>query len=75
MAQETEDLELDEKTVQAGVQAILSDPAKGTYFLLEVGFRFCARQCWTQLQDTANLLYPLLAPGRWEDCCPADDYL
>ncbi|KAK9908531.1 hypothetical protein WJX75_009267 [Coccomyxa subellipsoidea] len=35
MAKETEDLDLDEKTVQAGVMALLSDPSKGTYFLLE----------------------------------------
>ncbi|EIE21603.1 acyl-CoA N-acyltransferase [Coccomyxa subellipsoidea C-169] len=43
MAKETEDLELDEKTVQAGVQAILSDPAKGTYFLLEEGGKIVAQ--------------------------------
>ncbi len=34
--QETEDLELDEQTVKAGVLAVLTDPSKGTYFLLEV---------------------------------------
>ncbi|CAL8469425.1 g8966 [Coccomyxa elongata] len=35
MAKETEDLELDEQTVNAGVLAVLTDPSKGTYFLLE----------------------------------------
>ena len=35
LAQETEDLRLDLSVVQSGVEAILRDPAKGTYFVAE----------------------------------------
>lgn len=36
MAQETEDLELDAGTLRAGVAALLADPAKGYYKVVEV---------------------------------------
>ena len=35
MAKETEDLQLDEKTVYAGVKAVMDDPSKGRYFVAE----------------------------------------
>jgi hypothetical protein len=35
-AQETEDLALDEQTVRAGAEAVLRDPAKGSYFVVTV---------------------------------------
>ncbi len=35
MARETEDKELDEATVQAGMQAVLDDPGLGEYFVAE----------------------------------------
>ena len=34
--QETEDLELDPQVASKGVAALLKDPAKGRYFVLEV---------------------------------------
>jgi GNAT superfamily N-acetyltransferase len=37
LALETEDLRLDPECVQAGVAALLADPAKGIYFVAEVG--------------------------------------
>ncbi|GAB4821963.1 hypothetical protein N2152v2_009009 [Parachlorella kessleri] len=37
IAKETEDLELDKDTVVAGVGAILQDPSKGRYYVVEVG--------------------------------------
>ena len=49
MPQETEDLALEPKLVHAGVAAVLSDPAKGAYFVLTVrarkpwGFRVLRR--------------------------------
>lgn len=36
MARETEDLELSEDTVTAGVRAVFDDPAKGWYWMAEV---------------------------------------
>jgi GNAT superfamily N-acetyltransferase len=36
LAEETEPLRLDPETVRAGVAAILSDPAKGIYFVAEI---------------------------------------
>jgi GNAT superfamily N-acetyltransferase len=36
LAAETEDLHLEPECVQAGVEALLKDPAKGIYFLAEV---------------------------------------
>lgn len=36
MALETEDLELDRPTVEAGVAAVFRDPAKGTYWVAEM---------------------------------------
>ncbi|MFB6240308.1 MAG: GNAT family N-acetyltransferase [Gemmatimonadota bacterium] len=35
LARETEDRELDEDTLRAGVNALLSDPARGRYYLAE----------------------------------------
>jgi ribosomal protein S18 acetylase RimI-like enzyme len=37
LARETENLVLEPARVQAGVQALLQDPAKGTYFVAEAG--------------------------------------
>jgi GNAT superfamily N-acetyltransferase len=37
LAQETEHLELDPILLRAGVDAVLSDPAKGTYWVAEAG--------------------------------------
>ncbi len=37
LARETEDMQLDAAVVQAGVEALVRDPAKGTYFVAEVG--------------------------------------
>lgn len=37
--QETEDLDLDRSTAREGVKTLLSDPTKGTYFVLEVQSR------------------------------------
>lgn len=39
LAQETEELRLDPATVRAGVEAILSDTAKGLYYVAELGAR------------------------------------
>jgi GNAT superfamily N-acetyltransferase len=36
LAHETEDMELDAKTVRAGVEALLRDQSKGIYFVAEV---------------------------------------
>ena len=35
LAWETEDLKLDQKTVEAGVRAVLEDPSKGRYLVVE----------------------------------------
>jgi ribosomal protein S18 acetylase RimI-like enzyme len=37
MARETEDLALDEATLRAGVAALLADPARGRWFVVESG--------------------------------------
>jgi GNAT superfamily N-acetyltransferase len=37
MAKETEDLELDRGTVIRGVEAVFSDPAKGSYWVAVIG--------------------------------------
>ena len=37
MLQETEDVKLDPKIASEGVAALLTDPAKGRYFVVEVG--------------------------------------
>ncbi len=39
LARETEDLALDPETVRAGVKALLTDPAKGIYYVAELGGR------------------------------------
>ena len=39
MALETEDLQLDQATVERGVQAVFNDPAKGNYYVAEVDGR------------------------------------
>lgn len=52
LAKESEHLLLDLKTVTAGVTALLSDPAKGVYFVAE---------------DGAELLGQLLITYEWSD--------
>jgi len=47
MALETEDLRLDDATLREGVAAILSDPAKGMYYLVEEGGVTCAQMMIT----------------------------
>jgi GNAT superfamily N-acetyltransferase len=37
LALETEDIDLDPTRVRAGVEALIRDPAKGTYFVAEIG--------------------------------------
>ncbi len=37
LARETEDVRLNPNTVEQGVKAVLADPAKGRYFVAEVG--------------------------------------
>jgi ribosomal protein S18 acetylase RimI-like enzyme len=37
LARETEDMKLNPSTVEQGVKAVLADPAKGRYFVAEVG--------------------------------------
>ncbi len=37
LLQETEDVKLDPKIASQGVAALLEDPAKGRYYVLEVG--------------------------------------
>ena len=36
MALETEDLQLDKKTVDKGVEAVFKDPSKGNYYIAEI---------------------------------------
>jgi GNAT superfamily N-acetyltransferase len=42
MAKETEDLELDPPTVEAGVQAVFDDPSKGQYWVARSGSKSVA---------------------------------
>lgn len=43
LAKETEDIDLDQDVVNAGVSAVLHDKSKGTYFLAQIGEKVVAQ--------------------------------
>jgi GNAT superfamily N-acetyltransferase len=58
MARETEGLELDPDRLRAGVAAVLTDPAKGTYWVAEYGGRFAGQLLITyEWSDWRNGLF------------------
>ena len=57
LARESENLSLDPARVRAGVEALLRDPAKGTYFVAEAG---------------GAVVGQLLITREWSDWCNGD---
>jgi ribosomal protein S18 acetylase RimI-like enzyme len=57
LAKESENLVLDPPRVRAGVAALLRDPAKGTYFVAEVG---------------GEVVGQVLITHEWSDWCNGD---
>ena len=55
LAQESEQLRLDPKCVSAGVAALLTDPAKGVYFLADGGVCLPSRQLRDGPEETQDL--------------------
>ena len=58
MARETEDLDLEDETIRAGVEALLADPAKGRYFVAD----------WhAERAEAAQTAGQLMVTPEWSD--------
>ena len=68
MARETEELELDRGTVEAGVRAVFEDPAKGEYLIAEEGSRVIAEEGSRGLAETeGRVVGCLMVTPEWSD--------